>query len=125
MRVECPGCAALYEIPDHFLDGGARKLRCARCGHEWLPAGAPEPVAPVVVPAPALPAPAHADREERLAPPPVVEAPVQNGAAIWLAWLATVIVILGAACAAWMWRAPLSQAWPPARQVFDWVGRVF
>jgi predicted Zn finger-like uncharacterized protein len=49
MRIACPSCHAEYEVPDAMLAGGARQLRCARCGHGFLgalpaaPAGAPQP----------------------------------------------------------------------------------
>lgn len=36
MRIVCPACEAVYEVPDSLL-GKPRPLRCARCGHEWVP----------------------------------------------------------------------------------------
>lgn len=39
MRVDCPSCAANYEIPDHLLVKG-RKARCARCGVRFVPLAA-------------------------------------------------------------------------------------
>ncbi|MBV9736036.1 MAG: zinc-ribbon domain-containing protein [Acidisphaera sp.] len=68
MRVQCPVCSAAYEVPDALLRPG-RKLRCARCGAGFLPAGPaprsaePPPHAP---PSPAAPPPAPS-----LAIPPV------------------------------------------------------
>ena len=32
MRIECPSCQAVYEVPDALLAGGPRMVRCARCG---------------------------------------------------------------------------------------------
>ena len=42
MRIVCPACSAAYEVPDALL-GSPRPVRCARCGHEWLPQPAAEP----------------------------------------------------------------------------------
>ena len=41
MRIVCPACSAAYEVPDALL-GSPRPVRCARCGHEWLPEPAAE-----------------------------------------------------------------------------------
>jgi len=35
MRIECPACTAVYELPDHLLNNGPRALRCAACGKTW------------------------------------------------------------------------------------------
>ncbi|MCK8787163.1 zinc-ribbon domain-containing protein [Roseomonas sp. NAR14] len=40
MRITCPGCDAVYDVPE-ALAGSGRKLRCARCGRSWSPAAAP------------------------------------------------------------------------------------
>lgn len=45
MRIDCPACAAAYEVPESLLDT-KRPLRCARCGHQWLPWAPPEPAPP-------------------------------------------------------------------------------
>jgi predicted Zn finger-like uncharacterized protein len=58
MRIVCPACSAAYEVPDALL-GTGRPVRCARCGHEWLPGAATE----------AEPAEAHL-REVPREPPP-------------------------------------------------------
>ncbi len=52
MRIVCPACDAVYEVPDSLLGAEARALRCARCGHEWVPraeavAGGPLPDVPI------------------------------------------------------------------------------
>ncbi len=36
MRIECPACAATYEVPDGMLAVGQR-VACARCGDDWTP----------------------------------------------------------------------------------------
>jgi predicted Zn finger-like uncharacterized protein len=84
MRVACPSCTAEYEVPDAMLAAGPRRLRCARCGHQFqaalpLPAAAPatEPVpVPPILPTP-VPPPAPPPPDLPAAPPagPPVEAP--------------------------------------------------
>jgi predicted Zn finger-like uncharacterized protein len=85
MRIVCPSCQAAYEVPDKLLSSGPRKVRCAKCGKDWMAeAEAPaedevaEPpadaAAPEAVSGPrALPAP-HAEEaaEPDLPPPPAV-----------------------------------------------------
>lgn len=34
MRLECPHCHAVFEVPEALLDH-ARRLRCANCGESW------------------------------------------------------------------------------------------
>jgi predicted Zn finger-like uncharacterized protein len=48
MNIACPICDASYEVPESVL-AARRPLRCARCGHDWVPGDAapePEPAAP-------------------------------------------------------------------------------
>ena len=40
MDIACPNCAATYRVPDALLAGG-KPLRCAACGHEWVPQAPP------------------------------------------------------------------------------------
>lgn len=35
MRLLCPNCSAVYEVPDAALAGRSRKLQCAQCGTSW------------------------------------------------------------------------------------------
>lgn len=35
MRIECPTCSAVYDLPERLLSGGSRTLRCAACGNTW------------------------------------------------------------------------------------------
>lgn len=37
MRIDCPACDAVYEVPDSILTSGPRALRCAGCGKTWVP----------------------------------------------------------------------------------------
>lgn len=35
MRLLCPNCSAVYEVPDAALVGRSRKLQCTQCGTSW------------------------------------------------------------------------------------------
>ena len=84
MKIVCPSCQAQYEVPEVVLTS-RRKMRCARCGAEWVPgdAGAAGSLAPAtdaeIEPLVAEPAPQpepEAEPEpsgaEILAPPPAM-----------------------------------------------------
>ena len=75
MRIQCPDCAARYEVPDDRVQAG-RTVRCARCGRDWLPlpavpANAPAPVEPAPEPTPVV---AAATAEPPVEPSTLVEA---------------------------------------------------
>lgn len=72
MQIECPNCAARYEIPSASIGANGRKVRCAKCGHSWqqMPEGAAAPApAPQPKPAP-RPAPQPTPPQPDPAPPP-------------------------------------------------------
>ncbi|WP_135467646.1 zinc-ribbon domain-containing protein [Crenalkalicoccus roseus] len=122
MRITCPACAAAYEVPDRLV-GPGRRLRCARCGHEW--AARPEAPRP---PAPAEPPQAPAPDRPRPPPhplarrapqpiepplPPLGDAPPRDRTLV-VAWVTTVLVVLGAVVAILLFRAEIVTLWPPA-----------
>ncbi len=50
MIIQCPACETRYNVPDNTVGARARKVRCAKCAHEWVigpqtEEAAPEPVA--------------------------------------------------------------------------------
>lgn len=62
MRVTCPSCGAVYEVPDDAIPDEGRDVQCTNCGHGWFllhPAAAAAATAPA--------------RPPRPAPPPVAE----------------------------------------------------
>lgn len=70
MDITCPHCGAAYRVPESLLAPG-KKLRCAACRQDWVPAAAdpaPPPEAPPPNPAPA--APPAPRLEEAPMPPP-------------------------------------------------------
>ena len=49
MRIQCPACAATYDVPVHLLKP-SQTVRCARCAKEWVPPAEAEgaPLPPLV-----------------------------------------------------------------------------
>jgi predicted Zn finger-like uncharacterized protein len=151
MRIVCPACDATYDVPDALLAGGTRKVRCARCGTEWLPSPAaprgeiefePEPTFDSVPdPSPEPPAgwaPPNADprgrHEPRLRPlrsrpepraaepQSLEEPPPRAGAAAIVAWVLSLLLLAAAAGAAVTWRTQVMAAWPPSERLYSAVG---
>lgn len=54
MQIQCSQCAAKYLVPDHAIGAGGRKVRCAKCGHNWFvaPPAASAAPGPVLVATP-------------------------------------------------------------------------
>jgi predicted Zn finger-like uncharacterized protein len=129
MRIECPACAATYEVPEDRLAPG-RLVRCARCGSDWMPLP-PEPVPEPTrepEPEPEIPSP-------RLAPSPAVvplpapaverqEAPRLrlHLSALSIAWTLSVIILLAAIWGAYAGRDAIMQAWPPSVRAYAALG---
>ncbi|PHK95826.1 hypothetical protein CR162_05625 [Pseudoroseomonas rhizosphaerae] len=102
MRLECPACAAAYDVPDSLLAPG-RAVRCVRCAQSWVP-----------VP-PRLEAPPR-----RLALPPLRPSgpPAAPGlAGVAVAWAASLAAVAAGGAALWHWRAEIAAAWPPAARL--------
>jgi predicted Zn finger-like uncharacterized protein len=132
MRIECPACAATYEVPEDRLAPG-RLVRCARCGSDWMPLP-PEPIAePVREPEPAEPEPEVPS--PRLAPSPAVvplpapalerdEAPHLrlHLSALSIAWALSVIVLLAGIWGAYAGRDAIMHAWPPSVRAYAALG---
>lgn len=125
MRIDCPTCAASYDVPDALLVG-RKSVRCARCGGQWTPnliAGEGAPPEGFPDPVPAAPAAFEptAHPPSRLAPRP---APAPRSRALGLAWAASVLVLLAGLGAAVAWRGPIARAWPPSLRVYATLGLV-
>jgi predicted Zn finger-like uncharacterized protein len=125
MNIECPNCHAAYDVPDSRL-GARRTVRCGACGHAWpadhaapAPAGAVPPESPPESSEePRAPTPAVAgDRvaADRLAPPRPDPAP--RDALLTGAWVASALLMIGMATAAYAWRGDIARAWPPAGHI--------
>lgn len=132
MRITCPNCAAVYDVPAERLAGG-RTVRCARCGSGWVPpageSGLEPPPAPVAEPevaAPELP-------EEPLPSPPGPEpAPVPAADSrkrrllavrlpvpILLAWIGSLVLLGVLIWAMIAWRSDVMRIWPPSERLYS------
>ncbi len=150
MRVSCPSCAAAYEVPDRLI-GTGRRLRCSRCGHDWLveppaegaPGAAADP-APAAAGAPTDPD-AAAPPPGREPPPPIAaaaqppaprrapqvidpplprlgDAPPRSGRRLALAWAATAVAVLALVGVLALFREEITSAWPPAARLYLALG---
>lgn len=146
MRIVCPACAATYEVPDALLAAGPRQVRCAKCGHEWMPPGvAPAPPQATAEPQAALAVPEtpvpdvdpqgrYEPRLRPLRPRPegrLLEAPLPaeperppagRSAVPIIAWALTLLVLAAFAGAAVAWRSEVMAAWPPSERVYAALG---
>lgn len=122
MRVDCPSCAANYDIPDHLLVKG-RAARCARCGARFVPLAAdPTPVEPE----PAADPEERGDEDQATAETPAASHPdpavldrlsVQSHAprpplALKAAWGASIILLLLCGAGTVVWRDTVVRHWP-------------
>jgi predicted Zn finger-like uncharacterized protein len=150
MRIVCPSCDAVYNVPDAMLAAAPRAVRCARCGTEWTPgalADAPpaqpappaEPPPPAAVAEPAM-RPERAEpklssyrsrTEPRLTavsdldarPPPRDDETTLRGRRGAVAgWVFSVLLLIGLAAASVAWRTQVMAAWPPSQRVYGALG---
>ncbi len=149
MQIECPACAARYDVPDEVVLPG-RAMRCARCGETWAPRAAepePEPAFESEVAAGFAPEAAPGSLDMRPSAEladegwpeeadvtgvadggarssPLAAAPAGGvGAALVVAWLASAAVLLAAGWAAWHFHARIEHAWRPSERLFRLFGR--
>jgi predicted Zn finger-like uncharacterized protein len=150
MRIACPACNAAYEVPDRLI-GPGRRLRCARCGHDWdvqqsTPgvSAADDPGPPLIMrPQARLEAPPGPGSEPPPEPPPhsvlrrapqvldqdAMPRPGGDAAApmhfldgLWAAWAASILVVLAFLAALLVFRAEIAAAWPPAARLYTALG---
>ena len=151
MRIDCPSCAAGYDVPDSKL-AGRKTVRCVRCGHQWAPDPVPAPAdsPPAALP-PAAPRP-DSDRPPSDGPPSdgsasdwpgsdrgdgsrsqiVADAgqprlaplatPPRGRFGLRLAWAVSGLLVAMALAAAFVWRAEVARAWPPSLRVYAALG---
>jgi predicted Zn finger-like uncharacterized protein len=144
MRIQCPTCSATYEVPDTMLET-PRKVRCARCAHDWMavpvtdeggsqeppvdaPAPAPDVHEPVAVAPPAPePEPVFGDTPlsaiERLSSPADLSPPLRRrDRLLTAAWAASFALIAGLGVAGYTQRDRLMQEWPASKRVYATLG---
>lgn len=103
-------------------------MRCARCTREWTPLAAspapePEPEAqpapePVAEPRPAISEP-RPSAMDRLAAQPAAP---RSSVRLKLAWATSVLVLLLAVGAAFVWRTEIVASWPPSARAYALFG---
>ncbi len=142
MLIECPKCAAGFQVPERLLCDRTRPLRCGQCGTVFPmpepPAPEPEPVS-FRAPEPP-PAPSMVEEPSPPVPTPVAEEPKQpepeavvpdkppeaaNEASprgLRAAWAASIALLLGGGLAAIIKRDAVMEAWPPAARLFAALG---
>jgi predicted Zn finger-like uncharacterized protein len=138
MRIACPSCRAVYNLPPALADG--RRMRCARCKHEFMPSPADavparpaEPAAPASTPVapvasrPSWPPPTTrpADRlQVDIGPQHPRPRPASRRHAVEtaLALAVSVLVLCAALAGAYIWRAELMAVWPPSQRLYALLG---
>ncbi len=136
MRIECPECRTVYEVPDHLL-GPKRKLRCAHCGHIWpaehpaaanpaepsdapaLPRNPPEPAAAAVAETHIV-EPLHRYSVEAFDIGPRPKA----SAFVWVGWAASLLVLALLVWGALAYRDDVMAAWPESERLYHALGLV-
>ena len=122
MRIDCPSCAATYEVPERRLKPG-KAVRCARCGSDWVPEleteEANDPRETAEPPPPEVSVPSAASLPEvtamdRLAAARPV-APRPRG--LVAAWIMTGIVMASTVAAVVEWRETIVRVWPPSGRI--------
>lgn len=129
MRIACPICESVYQVPDALI-GAGRLLRCAKCSHEWLVTGLaePEPAASAPpVPAERPPSGPMLRRPPQVADPPLMapeDQPLSRMAQVvlWAAWIGSGLLLGALGVGAWVYRGPISEAWPPAARLYLLLG---
>src|SRR4030081_2370464 len=105
MRIECPSCAAQYDVPAARLKPG-KLVRCARCASEWVPTEEVQPLDPP----PEEAEPPAVDEFGAMSPEPQLTAMDRLAASkpalpsrpagLTAAWVLTFVVLAGAVGAA-------------------------
>lgn len=44
MRLTCPNCGAIYEVPDNVIPEDGRDVQCSNCAHTWFQGPAEAPI---------------------------------------------------------------------------------
>ncbi len=137
MRLVCPSCEAAYDVPEARLGTGPRRLRCVRCAHEWTvmpppaapplallqppPAPPPPPPPRSEPPPPAFPSLMSEARRPLAVPLPDYEdeeyEPASNRGAT-VAWIASVLLLVGLVVAAVQFQTEIMRAWPPSQRLY-------
>ena len=117
MRIACPTCAATYDVSASRLLPG-KKIRCMRCGGEWLYARPAEHLELAEPSEPESLPPVTA--MDRLAASPPPSAPPTR---LLMAWILSLVVLAGGVAATVVWRQAAMRAWPPSALILAPFGQ--
>jgi predicted Zn finger-like uncharacterized protein len=121
MRINCPSCQIEYDVPETKLRG--RTLRCAGCGHSWMPLPvdpAPPPESELSPAPDALPdvlADSGPDLPQ-MRMRPVLPAPRRGLDWVLLGWIATILLVGGLGLGVIHYRSNIMHAWPPSIRLY-------
>ena len=133
MILSCSACSTRFLVDPALLGPEGRRVRCAKCGHQWKQTPAEDLAEDLAEDAATAPL---ADAAEDAAPPPLEAGPraiptgsdlpafprkpTRRSAAVgWVALAAAVIAVLGGGTVA---RDEIVAFWPPAAQLYDLAG---
>lgn len=122
MILTCPSCATRYAVDPAALGVDGRKVRCARCGHQWFQA-APAPAADAAdrPPVSATPPPGATPRP---IPPgsnlPAPARPRRSSAAA--GWMLLVLLVAGLVAVGYVGRERIVRLWPPSIKLYQELG---
>jgi predicted Zn finger-like uncharacterized protein len=134
MRITCPNCSTLYDVPRSSL-AARRSVRCSRCGAVWQPTPAtatsstrevgPERLTPKSVTREGENPRDVADRSQPSQSGPrrrARETSTPYSAVDYklrAAWIASFLIIAGALAATVYWRGEVMKAWPPSSRILS------
>ncbi|HET8727039.1 MAG TPA: DUF3426 domain-containing protein [Alphaproteobacteria bacterium] len=122
MIVTCPSCSTRYAVDPASLGVDGRKVKCARCAHQWFQAPPPAEDAdgrPPVSPPPADVLPRPIPPGSNLPAPPRRQNRRSGAAAGWALLL---LLVAGLLAAGYVGRAQIVRLWPPAMKLYQELG---
>jgi predicted Zn finger-like uncharacterized protein len=144
MILTCPQCATRYQIEDGKFPPGGRKVRCAKCGHQWFqepPAAEPEPgvtaksdMTSALPPAPSATISLRQDSPEALRRTAATEVRAQAAApdgptkppgertAIAAGWIGLAAILFLVVWGGVRYRDTIASVWPQTSPVYALLG---
>ena len=125
MILSCPSCAARFVVDAGALRPNGRQVKCGKCAHQWREvAPPPEEQPPLVNPtADIVPPPLEPPQSfrKRANLPAFPEKPKRRrSGVVALALVASILIV--AMGILWFGRAPLTELWPAAGQLYAAIG---
>ncbi|MEO3434137.1 DUF3426 domain-containing protein [Inquilinus sp. CAU 1745] len=123
MLLTCPSCSTRYAVDSAKLGASGRKVRCARCSHQWFQEPPPETEEDI--------------RRTVFAPQPEPTVrpipPGSNLPATWTgnpprrtglaaAWTALALLVVGLLAVGYAGRDRIVEFWPPALKLYQGLG---